>query len=215
MIIRNCGASCKDIALFIIFSYLIDFLLLPHLLRGTFSIPAVLLGVNLVKLVLIGIILLTGRYGHYSFNLPSPGFGPVLAASGVSYLGISALNLAAAALFGNETPPPFPSPDGVTDLILILLFTTAAVLVEELFYRKILIIGILRLEINRPTAILASALLFSLGHLYAGVGGMLFSLISGAILAWLCIFSGRVVFPILVHLAYNISALVFSGYLRI
>lgn len=212
MIIRNCSASCKDIALFLIFSYLIDFLLFPALFRAELSVTAVLLGGNLVKIAVLWIMLSRGSYTEKP-NATRPRLWAAATASALSYLFIFIMNLAAASLSDIQTGPVFSRPDSVYGLILVICLTVAAVLVEELFYRKILLQGLKRMGAAEPAAVIAAALLFSLGHIYAGLPGVIFSLLSGVNLGWLYLFSGNLRYPILVHLGYNFSALLFSGYL--
>jgi membrane protease YdiL (CAAX protease family) len=82
--------------------------------------------------------------------------------------------------------------------------------VEELLFRGYFIARIRQLGRPAPSAVVVSALLFSVGHGYQGVPALIFSFLAGVGLGWLWIRRPHLGAFAFGHAAYNISALALS-----
>jgi membrane protease YdiL (CAAX protease family) len=82
--------------------------------------------------------------------------------------------------------------------------------VEELLFRGYFIARIQQLGRSASSAVIVSALLFSVGHGYQGVSALVFSFLAGVGLGWLWIKRPHLSTFALGHAAYNITALALS-----
>ncbi|MEX2445478.1 MAG: CPBP family intramembrane glutamic endopeptidase [Alkalispirochaeta sp.] len=78
---------------------------------------------------------------------------------------------------------------------------------EELLFRGYFIARIQQMGGGAPSAVLTSALLFSIGHGYQGVPALVFSFLAGMSLGWLWVRRPHLGAFAIGHAAYNISAL--------
>lgn len=83
----------------------------------------------------------------------------------------------------------------------VLLFITS--ITEELFYRGFFLKKLLQANIPLLYSIIISSLVFGLAHMYLGLGGVLFSIMSGMILAYMVITYKSITTSIVAHVIYN------------
>lgn len=87
--------------------------------------------------------------------------------------------------------------------VYILLLVTSTT--EELFYRGFMIQKLISSRIlGTVSVIFISSLFFSIGHAYLGIGGIIFSFLSGILLAFLLIKYQSIISVMLAHILYNI-----------
>jgi membrane protease YdiL (CAAX protease family) len=106
---------------------------------------------------------------------------------------------------------PFTGPAGPGGLVLVGLALALSVSLEELLYRVYYLERLRLLGAGAPAAVGIAVCLFSLGHHYQGITGLVLSLVLGVVLclAWL---RWRRFWPLwLGHLAYNLTVLAASG----
>lgn len=112
--------------------------------------------------------------------------------------------------FGGEPPFRFSS---ASPLVYVLAAGSLLSVgyMEELFFRSYAITRLRQLGLSPAMAIVVSALLFSLGHSYQGVRGLLFALLAGLSLGYVFYRNHRIHPLALGHAAYNYLGLLFSG----
>lgn len=93
---------------------------------------------------------------------------------------------------------------------LIVIAMVSVGFVEELLFRGYFIARLRQLGRPASTAVIGSALLFSIGHGYQGVTALIFSFLAGLGLGWLWIKRPHLGAFALGHAAYNLSALTLS-----
>ena len=147
-------------------------------------------------------------------------FGPVPLLSG---LGVAVVLFATqlvivftAVTFRGAPPPPGSSniPDlsggGTETGLLIVAIVALAPLVEELFFRGLLLQGLER-SFRRWTAVLVSSVLFALPHVVPTLFGTIVAVLTtfavGVGLAWVFIWSRNLAIPIVAHAGFNAIAL--------
>ena len=112
--------------------------------------------------------------------------------------------------FGGEPPFRFDSASPLAYLLSAFSLLSVGYM-EELFFRSYAITRLEQLGLSSTMAILVSALLFSLGHSYQGVQGLLFALLAGLALGYLFQKIHRIHPLAIGHAAYNYAGLLFSG----
>lgn len=167
-------------------------------------------------LLLLYLMELDGAGWSHRFGLRRAGS---VAALPVATAGVTALlllvailaNLLASAV-GIAANPPF-SFNAPTPVVYILsaLSLLSVGYMEELFFRAYAMTRLQQLGVSPRTAVLVSALLFSVGHLYQGVQGVLFALLAGLLLGGLYLRRNSVHPLALGHGIYNYLGLLFSG----
>lgn len=93
---------------------------------------------------------------------------------------------------------------------VIVMAMVSVGVVEELLFRGYFIARLRQSGRSASTAVIGSALLFSIGHGYQGVGALVFSFLAGVGLGWLWIRRPHLSAFALGHAAYNLSALALS-----
>lgn len=131
----------------------------------------------------------------------APGLAAVLMCRAV----VTPLQAVGAKLLGAETTPIFVPADGPVQMLAILALAVMPAVCEELFFRGAVLPRLLQCA-SRWQAVLLTTLLFALMHgSLAGVAG---HLLSGLLFSLVMLQTGRVEIPMLLHLFYNLSALV-------
>nr|WP_246347068.1 CPBP family intramembrane glutamic endopeptidase [Sphingomonas jinjuensis] len=89
----------------------------------------------------------------------------------------------------------------------MLLAATAGV-AEELFFRWLVPLLLVRVGLDVAVAFAASALMFGWLHRYQGTAGVVATTLGGAMFGWLYLVSGSLPLAMLVHVLVDVSALV-------
>ena len=104
-------------------------------------------------------------------------------------------------------PPKVSLPEFPLGLLLIILVS----LTEEIFYRSYLIKRLQRI-MPSPIAILCiSAFIFSLGHAFQGIYGLVFSFSAGIIFSFLMITRKSLFCNFIAHVSYNLAIYVLQA----
>lgn len=183
-----------------------------------FSDPLAHLGLMIQNvpriLLLLYLMELDGGSWSKRFGLRFEGRTLALGALGVAATLLAAAAVAnlAAGLFGlsGEAPFTFTDPPPVTYLLSALSLLSVGYM-EELFFRSYAIVRLEQLGLPTWGAVALSALLFSLGHIYQGTQGLLFSLTAGLLLGWIFSRNRRIHSLAVGHGVYNYLGLLFSG----
>jgi membrane protease YdiL (CAAX protease family) len=172
----------------------------------TYGLPAV------VGVMLLGIDL----------DRPAPAFLPLAGQlgygepfpTGLLLIGIAAGTVIGAAIawwrgagkrwFG----PPLGVPCTAGGLAGALLLAGSAGVAEELFFRWLVPLLLVRVGLDVALAFAASALMFGWLHRYQGAAGVIATTLGGAMFAWLYLVSGSLPLAMLVHALVDVSALV-------
>ncbi len=172
---------------FLIFDYILSFL------ASFFSfIPIFLLG-HIIKI--LSLIFFMRRYGLTAGT--GGNFQPI--SMSIALVILFLLNMASTVLFNPDAELYIPR-DQFTILLFMMIMVSAVS--EELFYRAWLLEVFNTVGRNRAT--LLAGLIFSAGHIYQGLPGVLFSLCASFVLAALYYRSGGVKAGIVVHIMYNL-----------
>jgi uncharacterized protein len=203
---------------YVAIAYVVASLVFGFLFAGA-GIGFVVVGVEL----LLGAITLlwTRRYRSSGALLGSRfrlGPGPLFAGLGTAaVLFASQLVIAVTAVTVRGAPPP-PGSSNIPDLtgggtesaVLIVAIVALAPLVEELFFRGLLLQGLER-SFRRWTAVLISSVLFALPHVVPTLFGTIVALLTtfavGVGLAWVFLWSRNLAIPIVAHAGFNGIAL--------
>ncbi len=81
-------------------------------------------------------------------------------------------------------------------------------IVEELLFRLALPTAIFAISGNALVAVIASVLIFGAMHAYQGIGGIIGTTIFGAIMMFLFLSTGTILWPILLHAVFDLRSLV-------
>jgi membrane protease YdiL (CAAX protease family) len=103
-----------------------------------------------------------------------------------------------------------PAPPGVT-LVTVLLICVQPAVVEELFFRYLLL-GVLRRHAGVHGAVLASAAAFALCHVHALLS-MPYLFLVGAFLGYARVASRSMFLPVALHFTHNLAVLALEGIL--
>jgi membrane protease YdiL (CAAX protease family) len=171
---------------------------------GTFAVSAL---VSAVGLATVSWILLLGFRGPVPLRLSRKDAKPMAVAIAVvwsaNFLGTRGIEW-----FG-ESYSGFPEiPAGIGPWVVFLLAVVLAPAAEELLFRELLLVRVLR-AVPRPVAAAFTSVAFGLMHLGTG-GPILVATLTamGFALAWLRLRTGSLTAPILVHGLNNLLALV-------
>ena len=83
--------------------------------------------------------------------------------------------------------------------------------VEELLFRLALPAAIFAVCGNALAAVLVSLVVFGGMHAYQGVGGVIGTFVFGAVLMFLCLATGSILWAILAHALFDLRSLVHAG----
>jgi hypothetical protein len=97
-------------------------------------------------------------------------------------------------------------------LPLALLSSLAIAYREEAFFRSYLLTRFEQLSLNPVLAVVLGAGVFTLGHLYQGVGGALVAFLLGLYLGWVYIRRRNVHIVAVAHALYNFAVLALSAF---
>jgi membrane protease YdiL (CAAX protease family) len=100
-------------------------------------------------------------------------------------------------------------------LPLVILSTFAAAYREEIFYRAYLFDRGAEIEASPRTILVGSALLFSIGHAYQGVSGLVITFLLGFVLGALYMRFKRLHAVGIAHGLYNVTMLLLTGFIEV
>lgn len=107
-----------------------------------------------------------------------------------------------------ETPPDYLTPTSVDQFILAFVFLVVVAVSEEVIFRGYLIRRFINLSDRPVFSVVLAAAIFSLGHGYQGVGGIIevgaLGIVFGAIYVW----RGSLWAPIVMHFLQNFIGIV-------
>ena len=110
---------------------------------------------------------------------------------------------------GPSTPQPdlIPAPD-LAQLLLAVLLVVVVAISEETIFRGYLMMRLGQATGSAATAIVLSALIFSLGHGYEGTAGVITVGLTGAVLGLVYRWRGSIVAPVVIHFLLDLVAIV-------
>lgn len=150
-----------------------------------------------------------GQIGWTSRGLKREILWGVLLFVPVSF-GASALEnaLHAAGLSAPPKPPGFLVAAGPAKVILGVALVTVVALAEETVFRGYLLLRFMAVTGRSAAAVLLSAVIFSLGHGYEGVAGLLTVLFLGIVLAVVYLWRQSLTAPMVMHFLIDFSSIV-------
>lgn len=104
-------------------------------------------------------------------------------------------------------PDLVPSPDPA-DLLLAVILVAVVAVSEEIIFRGYLLLRLSHLTRGLGGAALLSAAIFSIGHGYEGVAGVLTVGVTGFALALIYLWRRSLVAPIVIHFLLDFMAIV-------
>ncbi len=107
----------------------------------------------------------------------------------------------------SDPQPSFLSPEDPFQMGLALVLVVVVAIAEETIFRGYLMLRIMGLRLGRVTAVIASSLIFSLGHGYEGSAGVITVGVTGAALAIIYLWRESLVAPVVIHFLQNLSAI--------
>ena len=200
--IQDYQSVCKDLGVSLCLFLLFDLSLSP-LLNSVAATPVLLVsGVAKIALLLL-FMKLKGYVEFIGHRLP-------LLNMLFSLFLLFVLNILITVLFRGDADFLFPA-DSFQGFIMMLMLA-AAVIFEELMFRAYLLEAMKRLAAPRGLAMFLAGILFSIGHIYLGLQGVMFAFFSSLVLSHLYYRSGGAAAGMFVHFAYNIIVLRLNGY---
>jgi membrane protease YdiL (CAAX protease family) len=127
-------------------------------------------------------------------------FGADLLSSFLRSLGLSATSAA--------TPPAFLVVRGPRDIALALILLVVVALAEETIFRGYLLLRFRAVNLGPLGAALLSSVIFSLGHGYEGLAGVVTVAALGFVLALVYYWRGSLAAPMVIHFLQDFTGLV-------
>jgi membrane protease YdiL (CAAX protease family) len=126
------------------------------------------------------------------------------------------LSLLQALLIALGMPPPVPPPAalmpaGMAEYGLALILLVVVAITEETLFRGFLITRLLALGGGRVVALALSTLIFSIGHGYQGVTGVVAVASLGLLYAVIFLWRGSLVAPAVLHFLQNATGMFILG----
>lgn len=107
----------------------------------------------------------------------------------------------------SEPQPSFLTPDDPFQMGLAFVLVVVVAIAEETIFRGYLMLRIMSLRLGRVAAVIASSLIFSLGHGYEGSAGVITVGVTGAVLAVIYLWRESLIAPIVIHFLQNLAAI--------
>jgi len=131
--------------------------------------------------------------------------------TGVSLLGSTLQSLG---LSGPSRPlPTFLRPQGSEQVLMALLLVAVVAVSEETIFRGYLVARISGVTGSVLIAVLLSSVIFSLGHAYEGLAGVIAVGVMGLIFALLFVWRKSLVAPMVIHFANDFAGIVLASLL--
>ena len=111
---------------------------------------------------------------------------------------------------GLSSPPSDPglAPSGLAEVILALVLVLVVAVAEETIFRGYLILRLASVLRNRLWAVIASSLIFAIGHGYEGEAAVVTIGLTGLVFALVYVWRQSLVAPVVMHLVFNFLAIV-------
>lgn len=111
--------------------------------------------------------------------------------------------------------PSFLTATGTAQLFLAGLLVVVVAVAEESIFRGYLILRLRAITGSAGRAVLASALIFSLGHGYEGAVGMISVALMGLLLGWIYLWRGNLIAVTVIHFLQDFIGIVVLPYFGI
>jgi membrane protease YdiL (CAAX protease family) len=110
--------------------------------------------------------------------------------------------------------PSFLAVSGVKQVVLGLIIVTVVAVVEETVFRGYLMLRFEAVTGRRSAAMILSSLVFSLGHGYEGMAGVISVFVLGVVFALVYLWRQSVVAPIVIHFLTDFTSIVLPALLQ-
>ena len=135
--------------------------------------------------------------------------GLILSPVVIAMIAALGASLQSLGLSGPQQPlPSFLRPQGTDQIILATLLVVVVAISEETIFRGYLVSRIGDVTGSIPLAVLLSSVIFSLGHAYEGLAGMIAVGVMGAVFAVLLLWRKSLVAPMVIHFANDFAGIV-------
>jgi CAAX protease family protein len=109
--------------------------------------------------------------------------------------------------------PAFLEANGNLQLLLALVLVIVVAIAEETIFRGYLLLRFRGLKLSSISAVLLSALVFSLGHGYEGASGVITVFFLGAVFAIIYLWRQSLLAPIIMHFLQDFTGIVLAPWL--
>ena len=165
------------------------------------------------SLVLIWFLLYRGKKPEYRIQKPgkSDFFSGLISLSGLLIIGIavSIISILTEAAYSQ----PLPSPASIAGWITLCVYCLFSAYLEESFFRFYLLSKREELNLNAPLALIISAILFGICHIYEGFWGFFNAALAGLFLGFIFLRFKTLHGIALAHGLYNITAFVLNAFI--
>ena len=110
--------------------------------------------------------------------------------------------------------PSFLVATGHAGLVLAVILVIVAAIVEETIFRGYLILRLKSVIRNPVLAVVISSIIFSIGHGYEGIAGVISVFFLGIIFAVIYIWRVSLIAPMIIHFLIDFSSIVLSEFLK-
>ncbi len=124
-------------------------------------------------------------------------------------LGLLEKLLKAAGISPPQQVPEYLVPEGMPEKVLAGVLLVVVAVCEELIFRGYLLRRLINLTGNLVAGVLIAAVVFSIGHGYQQIGGVIATGVLGAIFAIIFLWRGSLVAPITIHFMNNFTMIFF------
>src|SRR5690606_37783539 len=113
-----------------------------------------------------------------------------------------------AAGLSSPSSAPGLAPSGPGEVILALVVVLVVAVAEETIFRGYLILRLANVLRSRLWAVIASSVIFAIGHGYEGEAAIVTIGLTGLVFAIVYVWRQSVVAPVVMHLVFNVVAIV-------
>ncbi len=104
--------------------------------------------------------------------------------------------------------PSFLTIQGYLNILLALVLTSVVAVAEETIFRGYLILRLQTVTGNTAVAVLLATAIFSFGHIYEGAAGLLGVFFLGLVFAWIYLWRGSLIAPVILHFLQDFISIV-------
>jgi uncharacterized protein len=109
--------------------------------------------------------------------------------------------------------PSFLTATGSAELFLAAVLVVVVAIAEETIFRGYLLLRFQGVKLSSISAVLLSALVFSLGHGYEGTSGVVTVIFLGAVFAFIYLWRQSLLAPIIMHFLQDFTGIVLAPWL--